>query len=296
MHIESFITYLEKQKRYSAHTVRAYKNDLLQFQAYLDKNYPQTDMAFVKSSIIRSWFSEMALEGISPRTLRRKKTVLQNFYRYLIKNNVTKKNPLLHISGFKLSKNLPHFVQKDQILSVITSPVDENLPFHAARDLMIFKMLYATGMRVSEITNLKNEDVDESRQILKVRGKRNKERFIPLHENFIKEFKIYQQIKRNFFVERPVPEWLFLTDKGQKIYPRMIYRIVSNYLSIYTKSTKKNPHVLRHTLATHLLQEGADLNSIKELLGHANLSATQIYTHTNITHLKKVYEKFHPKS
>ncbi|MCX7697275.1 MAG: tyrosine-type recombinase/integrase [Bacteroidales bacterium] len=296
MYIELFIAYLEKQKRYSAHTIKAYRNDLIQFQEYVNKNYPHINLSHIHPTIIRSWFSELAMSGISTRTLKRKKTVLQSFYKYLIKSNIAEKNPLFNVQNFKLSKNLPHFIQKDQMSFIASFPFKDISSFPTIRDMMIIKTLYATGMRVSEITNLRTDDLDEARRIVRVKGKRNKERFIPIHDSLIEEIKIYKQRKKDFFGEKQIPDWFFLTDKGQKVYPRMVYRIVSDFLSTYTKSTKKNPHVLRHTFATHLLQEGADLNSIKELLGHANLSATQIYTHTNITYLKQMYEKFHPKS
>lgn len=295
MLIDSFIAYLKKEKRYSLHTIKAYEKDLLQFQEYVQDHYPQETILTIKSFVVRSWLAELAFQQLAPTTLRRKKTALTTFYTFLRKNNYLANSPMVGISLPKIPKKLPDYLDKKQMESIISWSIQDNLPYATARDLLIFKTLYATGMRVSELTQLRTENIDFLRKEIKVTGKRNKQRIIPINNAFLAEIKTFIHIRNKTF-PNSLTSHLFLTDRGKPIYQRMVYRVVSTFITTYTHSSKKNPHLLRHTFATHLLQEGADLNAIKELLGHANLNATQIYTHTNIAHLKTMYDKFHPKS
>jgi integrase/recombinase XerC len=295
MLIEAFLAYLQKEKRYSHHTIKAYRTDLLQFRQYLEDHYPQENFLTIKSFVLRSWLAELAFQNISPTTLRRKKTAITTFYSFLRKNNYITKTPVMDVSLPKKSKKLPSYIDKKQIRDIIIWSLEETTPYETARDLMVFKTLYATGMRVSELIHLYIEDIDFSKKEIKVTGKRNKQRIIPVDDSFLDEIKLFISIRNKTFPSISTPN-LFLTNHGKPLYQRLIYRIVSDFITTYTHSSKKNPHLLRHTFATHLLEEGADINAIKELLGHASLNATQIYTHANLAHLKSMYEKFHPKS
>ena len=290
--ISEFCDYLSHQKRYSTHTVNAYKKDLEQFNEFLISDYSTVSFKDANSSIIRSWIIQMIENDISPRSINRKISTLKSFYKHLLKNNEIDSNPLLKVTTPKTAKRLPVFVGESEITDLFTE-VEFSNDYEGHRDNLILELFYATGIRLSELVNLEINSIDYHNLTIKVLGKRNKERIIPIGttlkvkiDNYITERK---KLNSN-------EQQLFLTKVGKKIYPKLVYRVVKHYLSLVTKSSKKSPHVLRHTFATHMLNNGADLNSIKEILGHANLSATQVYTHNTIEKLKNIHKQAHPKA
>ena len=290
--ISSFCDYITHQKRYSTHTLTAYQNDLEQFQLFLFKQYNLTQSKEVTSLIIRSWIVELMEKEISPRSINRKISTLKSFYKYLLKNNIVENNPLLKVVTPKTAKRLPVFIGENEMANLFNE-ITFNADFEGIRDQLIIELFYSSGIRLTELINLNLNSVNLPSKTIKVLGKRNKERIIPIHENLI-------QLIINYLNEREKKElknnYFFITNKGEKTYPKLVYRIVNKYLSMITTVSKKSPHILRHTFATHMLNNGADLNSIKEILGHANLSATQIYTHNTIEKLKNIHKQAHPKA
>lgn len=302
MEKERFVAYISFEKRFSAHTVTAYRNDLDQFYTFILNQYGITDIREVSHAIIRSWLVYLMENGISARSVNRKLTTLKSFYRFLLRERLIGLNPMRKIISPKTSKRLPVFVEKEKI-DLLLDGIDFGTGYSALRDHLILEMLYATGMRLSEMVQLQEPDIDFRHSTIKVTGKRNKERLIPFSFKFAGMLKMYLQQKHEFMEtllqDHPLnvpPANLFLTNSGKCVYPKFIYRVVIKYLSQVTTLAKKSPHVLRHTFATHLLNNGAELNAVKELLGHANLSATQVYTHNTIEKLKKVYQQAHPKA
>lgn len=292
MPYQSFINYLRFEKRASAHTITAYKKDLEQFFQYLQEHYQTQEPQQVEHSFIRSWIAHLMEGGISAKAINRKLSSLRSFFTYLIKQGILDKNPLSKIIAPKIPKRLPTFVPKNSIDDLFEN-VHFSDDFTGKRDMLIFDVFYSTGIRLSELVNIKQSDIDEANKTIKILGKRNKERIIPLQESLlIKINKFITFTKTNI---NTAENYLFLTEKGKKIYPRLVYNIVNTYLSRVATITQKSPHVLRHTFATHMLENGADINAIKELLGHSSLSATQVYTHNTIEKLKKVYDKAHPR-
>lgn len=287
---EGFIQYIQYEKRYSPHTVLAYRHDLDQFFGYLSERYGVKEANEVTHAMVRSWLVELMGEGIVPRSINRKLTTLKSFFRYLVRNGLIGVNPMAKVISPKTSKRLPVFIEKEK-MELVFSGVDFGEGYPGLRNRVIIELFYATGMRLSELVNLKDTDIDLANGTIKVLGKRNKERLIPFG-HFVKGLLVAYLAEKQKFDS----EYLFLTDKGKRIYPRMVHRIVTGILSRVTTLDKKSPHVLRHTFATHLLNNGAELNAVKELLGHANLSATQVYTHNTIEKLKKVYKQAHPRA
>ncbi|MBI3500388.1 MAG: tyrosine recombinase XerC [Bacteroidetes bacterium] len=293
MNKEAFIKYLRYEKRMSPHTVNAYSNDLEQFYLYLKNIYSFNDIKEVNHSIIRSWIVSLMENKITARSVNRKISTLKSFYKFLLREKVVDINPMHKIQSPKNPKRLPEFVEESKMNSLIEDVKFED-DFEGKRNLLIIEMLYSTGMRRAELVNLKESDINFHGSTVKVLGKRNKERLIPLTSGLKILIKKYIE-EKNKSIE-PRADYLFLTKKGNQIYPSAVYRIVRDSLEKVTTLSKKSPHVLRHTFATHLLNNGANLNAIKELLGHANLSATQVYTHNTIEKLKSVYSKTHPKA
>lgn len=291
---DRFIQHIQFEKRYSPHTVISYKNDLDQFFIYLESVYQVTDIHDVNYLQIRSWLVEMMEQKITSRSINRKITTLKSFYKFLIREGAIEENPMNKIIAPKMSKRLPVFVEKEK-MDLLFDKVDFGEGFEAARNKLIVELFYMTGMRLSELVNLKLHDIDLPQQTIKVLGKRNKERIIPFSRSLEKQIASYLDL-RNEMKNIYDSDYLFLTEKGKKIYQKLVYRLINYYLSIVTTLDKRSPHVLRHTFATHMLNNGADLNAIKELLGHANLSATQVYTHNTIEKLKTVYKQAHPKA
>jgi len=293
-HKESFLQYLQIEKRYSSHTVRSYLNDLNQFNLFLLSQGLPDDPVAVTSHDIRAWIVSMLENNYSTVSVHRKISCLRVFYRFLRKEGFVKNDPLQKVVLPKRKKTLPVFVEEkamDNLLDNYSFGDD----YAGIRNRTIIEMLYLTGIRRSELIGLRNIDVDLSEGSLKVTGKRNKQRIIPLVKSFIVRLEEYLKVRDDHFASDK-NGWFFITDKGNKLYDKYVYNTVNCYLSMVTTIEKKSPHILRHTFATHMLNHGADLNSIKELLGHANLSATQIYTHNTFEKLKKIYKQAHPRA
>ena len=293
--IENYITYISKEKRYSSHTLIAYKKDILSFKLYIEEQYKITSFDKIKPIMIRSWLAEMASRKYSAASLHRKKTSLSSFFRYLIYIKEISSNPAKNIPLPKIKERLPIFIDEQSISQMGEDQISSD-EYPELRDFMIFELLYATGIRRMELINLKLSDIDFSKKQIKVLGKRNKDRIIPFANKLHKTMIEYKNCKAAFFEDFSCDNYFLLTNAGKKMYPNFVYRKIHSLLNNITTIKKKSPHILRHTFATHLLNNGADLSAIKELLGHANLSATQIYTHTNIKKLKEIYSKAHPKS
>lgn len=293
--LERFLHYLQFEKRFSPYTVISYKTDLEQFTEYLSQQYGLTEISDASHIMIRSWFVQMMENNITPRSVNRKKAALSTFFKYLYKQGLISENPMTKVLSPKSSKRLPAFIEEDRMKKLL----DEYFPepgndFMHTRDLLMIEMLYDTGMRLSELVNLKESDVNTYNMTIKVLGKRSKERIIPYNNRLKLFIESYLKIKKQ--TTDSSGTYFFITEKGKKVYQKLVYRVVNYYLSTITSQDKKSPHVLRHTFATHMLNHGADLNSIKEILGHANLSATQVYTHNTIEKLKTVYKQAHPKA
>lgn len=293
-HKESFLQFLQIEKRYSLHTVRSYRNDLDQFANFLSDNEMLSDVNDITSHQIRAWIVYLIDNGISPVTVHRKISCLRRFYNYLRKEGIVKTDPLEKIVLPKQKKKLPVFVEEEALDRLFDS-VNFGNDFSGLRNRTIIEMLYMTGIRRAELTEIRYEDVSLSDATVRVTGKRNKQRIIPLSQLFVTRLREYVGA-RNKIVSDTAGSWFFITDKGNKLYDKYVYNIVKAYLSMVTTIEKKSPHVLRHTFATHMLNRGADLNAIKEFLGHANLSATQIYTHNTFEKLKRIHKKAHPRA
>ncbi|HNW98215.1 MAG TPA: tyrosine-type recombinase/integrase [Bacteroidales bacterium] len=291
---ERFIQYIKFEKRYSVNTVISYENDLSQFESYLNNEFGIAGAFNSDYLQIRSWLVSLMESGITARSVNRKITTLKTYFKFLIKEGIIKENPMAKILSPKVSKRLPVYVEKEK-MDLLFDKVDFGEGFSGSRNKLIFEMFYLTGMRLSELVNLTENDIDLVKKNVKVIGKRNKERLIPLSNTLEKEISEYRKLK-NELPESYERKYFFITNKGKKIYQKFVYRLINYYLSAVTTLDKKSPHILRHTFATHMLNNGADLNAIKEILGHANLSATQVYTHNTIEKLKKVYKQSHPKA
>jgi integrase/recombinase XerC len=292
MHIEDFLKYLQLEKRYSLHTVKAYQSDLLQVQQYLKTTY-ESSLNQATYTMLRSWIIELLNGGLNTRTTNRKITTLKSFYKFLLQRKTIKEDPSLKLKSSKVSKKLPVFVVESS-MNQLLDEVEFEDNFSGSRNKLILEIFYSTGIRLSELINIKVLDVDLEKKQLKVLGKRNKERIIPLTIELCKKIEGY--VLHRSTIKQTHSSYFLLTDKGRKLYPSLVYRLVNQCLSAVTSLDKKSPHVLRHTFATHMLNNGADLNVIKELLGHASLSATQVYTHNTIEKLKQVYNKAHPRA
>ena len=291
-YFEAFLNYLTHEKRCSLHTRQSYATDLQQFDQYLTQYHNVTAIAQVRSSMVRQWMVHLMEEGNSSRTIVRKLSSLKAFFKYLLRQKIVDRNPLDKITAPKVSKRLPVFVEEQQ-MDVLLDEVSFGEDFEGIRNRLIIATFYYTGIRLSELIQLKVHDVDFSLRTMKVMGKRSKERIIPLAPVYMEDLRQYLHIRQQIVTSEP---YLFVTDKGKALYPRLVQRIVRYFLSLVTSVNKKSPHVIRHTFATQLLNHGASLNAIKELLGHANLSATQIYTHNTIEQLHKIYKQAHPRA
>ena len=289
---QNYLDYLLLVKRYSSHTVKAYRTDLKLFESYLKDIY-SISIDKANHAMIRSWLVKELNKGNSARTVNRKITTLKSFYKYLFKEQKIKQNPTSRISYSKTSKKLPQFVGLSDMNELLDKlKFEEN--FSGFRDKLIIEVFYSTGIRLSELINIKSKDVDCLKSQIKVLGKRNKERLIPLTKELQKSIEGYMILRnKQKVIDR---SYLFLTDSGKKLNPSMVYRKVNKILNNVTTLEKKSPHVLRHTFATHMLNNGADLNVIKELLGHTSLSATEVYTHKSIDQLKEIFKNAHPRA
>ena len=293
-HKESFLQYILVEKGYSQHTVRSYQNDLDQFFTFLGKSDTEILPGEITSHNIRSWIVNMMDGNISPTSVHRKISCLRVYFKFLRKEGIAFHDPMEKVVLPKRKKKLPVFVSENAMGNLLDICEFSN-DYKGIRNRTLIEMFYLTGMRRAELIGLKLSDIDLSASTVKVTGKRNKQRIIPIIKSFIPDLQQYMKVRTETFPSGNV-EWFFLTDKGNKLYDKYVYNTVRSYLSLVTTIDKKSPHVLRHTFATHMLNHGADLNSIKELLGHANLSATQIYTHNTFEKLKKVYKQAHPRA
>ena len=291
---ESFLQYLQIERRYSPHTVRSYLNDLEQFFKFLSTEIDDPDPQIVTSHDIRSWIVYLMENKYTSKSIHRKISSLRGYYHFLRKEGLIKGDPLEKVVLPKVRKRLPVFVEEAS-LDRLLDEFDFGSDFRGTLNRTIIEMLYLTGMRRAELTGLRTVDVDLTGCTVKVTGKRNKQRIIPLLKPFTVKIKHYLELRNNEFPGTE-KEWFFVSNKGNKLYEKYVYNIVRSYLSMVTTVEKKSPHILRHTFATHMLNHGADLNSIKEFLGHANLSATQIYTHNTFEKLKKIYKQAHPRA
>ncbi len=289
---QKFLDYLALEKRYSLHTIKAYKADLSLLSDYLDEVY-STTINRANHSMIRSWLVHEINRGNSPRTVNRKITTLKSFYKFAVKEEAIKINPTLRLSSTKTSKSIPSFVTVDEMNKLLDKTIFTD-DYTGKRDRLIVEIFYSTGIRLSELINIKFKDIDFSKKQLKVLGKRNKERIIPLTKELVNSLNNFTEIRNSMSVKND--SYLLLTDKGKKLNPTLVYKTMNKLISDVTSLKKTSPHVLRHTFATHMLNNGADLNVIKELLGHASLSATEVYTHNSIDKLKKVFNNAHPRA
>jgi integrase/recombinase XerC len=292
--IRAFTGYLQFQKRYSRHTILAYENDLNQYADFLTTNYADTNITAVTAFMVRSWLASLKEQSIASRTINRKISALKSFYKYLLKQGEIKSHPMTQVISPKTPKRLPQYVE-EQDLETLLRHVEYDEGFEGLTQQLILQLLYFTGMRRSELIGLKNSNVDVSNRTIRVLGKGNKERIIPVGENLLERIKEYREAKANLGVEAD-QEVLLITAKGKKLHDKYVYLIVKKYLALVTTLEKKSPHILRHSFATHLSANGADINAIKELLGHSSLAATQVYTHNNIQKLKDIHEKAHPRA
>ena len=290
MLIDQFIGYIQAEKRFSVLTVEAYQRDMLQFADYMKKEYGTEDLTQVKTTMVKSYVVHMKGEGLENRSINRKLSTLRTFYKYCLRENMVEKSPMTGVKALKQPKALVKFVTETDINKV---SFGEDADFPTMRDHLLFEMLYQTGMRQAELRGLKDGDVDKTGLKLKIHGKRNKDRFVPLSSQMIKLIEQYQTMRDATFTTKA--DRLLLNDKGEEMSPSYVYNKVHHMLEGVTTLKQKSPHVLRHTFATHLLDEGASLVAIQKLLGHEDLATTQIYAHNTIEQLKKIHKQAHPK-
>lgn len=290
----SFTEYLLHEKNYSKLTVKAYLTDLEGFSVFINEEYDSSAINDVNYSQIRSWIVFLVEQEISNRSINRKISSLNSYFKFLIKTETIKANPLSKHKALKTTKKVQIPFSKKEMEEVIQI-LELETDFEGLRNRLIVELFYATGIRRIELIQIKLKDLDLANKTLKVLGKRNKERFVPLIDSVVMTANNYLQLRNELEIIED-REYLFLTKKGLKIYETLVYRIINEYFSLASSKVKKSPHILRHSFATHLLNQGADLNAVKELLGHSSLAATQVYTHNSIAELKKVYANAHPRS
>jgi len=295
MAVEQFLTFLQHEKRYSPYTVTSYSSDLLQFKDFVWLKF-EAELSEVTYQMAREFIVYLLDEVKSTESsVGRKLSTLRSYYKYCMRNGLVDNNPLAHVKAPKVPKRLPVFVDDHKLDELLDSEFYFNNSFSSVRDKMVIEMLFGAGIRLAELLSLKEIDIDYYGETVKVLGKGNKERIIPVTKGLVYQVKAYIELKstQNFDNKSGV---LFVTDKGADAYPKLVYRIVQKYLAYISTQDKKSPHVLRHSYATSLLNRGADMNAIKELLGHASLAATQVYTHNSVERLKSIYKQAHPKA
>lgn len=289
--LQSFLEYLQYEKKYSVHTISSYQSDLMQFFSFVKTETACENLNDINYQLVRSWIADLMTNKIAAKSVNRKLSSLKTFFKYLQKQGLIEGNPLSKITGPKTPKRLPVFVDESHMNSLFNDLKFEE-SFEGTRDRLLMDILYQTGVRRSELASLKESDVDLFNSNIKVLGKRNKERIIPISLSLKRNLEEYFKVKK---VNGSLNNLVFVIKGGKGLGEQGVYRIVKKYLSQITTISKKSPHVLRHTFATHLLNNGADINAVKDLLGHANLSATQVYTHNTIEKLKKSYKQAHPR-
>lgn len=293
-HIESFLDYLRFEKRYSPHTLISYQHDIESFYTYLAANFGETPLTDIKSPFIRSWLASLKEQKITAKTINRKISSLRSYFKYHLKRGAITVMPTGNVTAPKIGKRLPVFVRESDTQQLINTLATAGESWKGLNAQLLITLFYATGMRLSELIGLKEKQVDASRSQIRVWGKGNKERLIPVNAELISLIHSYQ-VKKKQELESFEEEFLLVTEKGKRLYPKYAWLLVNHYLGEASTLDKKSPHVLRHTFATHLMNNGADLNAVKELLGHASLASTQVYTHNTIEKLKDVHKKTHPK-
>jgi integrase/recombinase XerC len=297
IHIESltdsFCNYLKFEKRYSPHTVLAYQRDLTDWQLYLQEQVGVSLLNEVKPVMIRSWLASLKDKGVTARSLVRKISTLKSFYKYLLKSGQVDASPMAQVTTPKMGSRLPAFIKEEEALQLGQLLATTAEDWKGLNTKMLVSLFYTTGMRLSELIQLRESQIDLPRAQLKVLGKGKKERILPLTKEMVELIGSYREQKKGQFDSDQ--DWLLLTEAGKKLYPRYAWALVNKVLGEATTVQQKSPHVLRHSFATHLLNNGADLNAVKELLGHSSLAATQVYTHNTIDKLRAVHRKAHPK-
>ncbi len=297
--IQQFINYLNYEKHFSGHTVLGYQNDLAQFSTFIKQQFEIESPLLISHQHIRTWLVDLMNNNIEPRSISRKLSALRSYFKYLIKEELIATNPVAKVQAPKVAKKLPSFIEEQNLSILFDQKVNNNQEeffandFEGQRNKLILLLFYTCGVRLSELIELKTSDFDSYRQTIKVLGKRNKERIIPITKELNLELQKYLVIKTQQGLNN---EQIFALSSNNKMYPKAVYNLVKRFLSMVTTIDKKSPHVLRHTFATHLLNKGADLNAIKELLGHASLAATQVYTHNSIERLKNIHKTRHPRA
>ena len=292
--IREFLNYLTFQKRYSRHTIISYENDLTGFFDFVAVQYNSLDLAEISPSVVRSWLASLKEDKITSKTINRKISTLKSFFKYQLKMSKVAVNPLSAIVSLKISRRLPSFVEQKDIQTLFNH-IEFPDTWEGKTNRLLLMIFYQTGIMVSELINIKESHIDKSKGTIKVLGKGNKERIIPVNNLLLNELDIYIS-KKDFLTDKSQKDFLLINKKGKKLYPKYVYNVVKKYLGNVSTNERKSPHVLRHTFATHLTGNGADINAIKELLGHASLASTQIYTHNSIEKLKEVHKQAHPKS
>lgn len=294
--VETFLKYLQFERRYSPRTLVSYSTDLRQFEAFLTKEF-ESSPAEANYGMVRSWIVSLSEQQLDAASINRKIACLRSFYKFLLKQEAITKDPMLKVKVLKTKKKLPHFVNEHELIQVLDAAKttnDDDPENIRLRNQLIIELFYATGMRLSELIGLRDRDFNFHEQTVKVLGKRNKERIIPFAAGIVQLIENYRET-RNREVQRLDHDHFFVTNEGKKLYPKLVYTIVKRGLA-GTQVEKKSPHVLRHTYATHLLNKGAEINAVKDLLGHTSLAATQVYTHNTMEKLKKIFDQAHPKA
>ncbi|MDY0200468.1 MAG: tyrosine-type recombinase/integrase [Tenuifilaceae bacterium] len=291
--LTQFLKYIQVERNYSVQTIRAYGDDLRQFFAFCNIEPDAEGIKQVNHRVVRAWLAHLLNTEHTARSVNRKLSSLRSFYKYLLKQGVVTKNPMQKVVAPKASHKMPYFLSHNETDNLLQLEYPEG--FFGLRDLLVIELFYFLGLRVSELVSLKESDISISTSSVKILGKGSKERIVPLYAEVLPLLVSYIKQKNDRYPSNQMP-YLIVSSTGKKAYPQLLYRIVKKYLSLVTPLEKKSPHVLRHTFATHLLNQGADINAIKELLGHASLSTTQIYTHTSVEKLKNVYKQAHPRA
>lgn len=292
--IQPFLEYLKYEKRYSPHTLLSYQHDLFEFIDFIDIQFGGSALKEISHPMVRSWLAAMKDSGLTGKTINRKISVLKTFFKYCLKTEAIETTPMAKVISQKVSSTLPAFVKQEDTSKLIRALDQSADDWKSLNAKMLITIFYATGMRLSELLNLREKQVDFGKKQVKVLGKGNKERIIPVGADLLSLVRHYQEKKAENFDK--TDDVLLVTEKGRKIYPKYAWSLVNSYLGLSGTLDKKSPHVLRHTFATHLMNNGAGLNAVKELLGHSSLAATQVYTHNTIGKLKDIHKKSHPKS